>query len=163
MKPRMLHVEVTYRGDAEMAAKEIVPIVNEAMEFVARWWHQKILPKHFTTGGGRKYGYAKRGKRYMIRKARVKGHQEPLMWSGDLKRMVTRRFEARSLKTRAQTRVILKGPAHLRRHPRGSGPDMGKELTTTTQGEVDAMARMIDRRVTRKLNNLKGTRTKRIV
>lgn len=44
------------------------------------------LDRHFQVGAESRYGYAKRGKRYMIRKAKKYGHQKPLVFSGRMQR-----------------------------------------------------------------------------
>lgn len=46
------------------------------------------LMKHFSLGASQRYGYAKRTKRYMMKKAAIMHHQIPLVFTGVLKSVV---------------------------------------------------------------------------
>lgn len=56
----------------------------------AERWHSNTLPRHFDSGASMRYGYAPRTPRYDRRKMRVKGHRQPLVWSGTLMRSALR-------------------------------------------------------------------------
>ena len=102
----MLQVQVTYRGDAEATARQMASAVNEGIAKAIRFRHRSFLPRHFSPAAASRYHYKRRKWKYIQRKLRVKGHTDPLTWSGDMKRMVLRRLEVRTLKAKASGRGI---------------------------------------------------------
>lgn len=90
--------------------------VIDAMGVVAKTWHDRYLPGHFTQAGGKKYGYQPRAGenesakipnpgysansrlgfsspkmienwKYAWRKRKIKRHSRPLVWSGQSEEM----------------------------------------------------------------------------
>lgn len=55
-------------------------------------WQRTIAPGHFTPGARFKYGYKPRSKSYEAKKKAIKGHNVPLVWSGDSRKTVKSRF-----------------------------------------------------------------------
>lgn len=140
---------ITYQASPEHTLAVLNKSVKHALNIVGHHWHSKILPRHFETSAVAKYGYQKRTKKYQIRKARQKGHQRPLEFSGQLKEAVLRR--ARIISTSKRVKVHLKGPKYLWKY-QANQPDKARELTATTESEVKELADVLER-VT--LNDLK--------
>ena len=158
----MIKTMITYRGDAEVAAKEIKPIISAALGFAIEYRHRHQLRRHFERVAASRYHYKRRGWKYVQRKQRVNGHNNPLMWTGDMKQQVLRRLEVRTLKTRARASGRMKGPAYLHMRPKGNHPPMADELNKDTQAELRRLAQLVDRRSTRAINALKTARSTKI-
>jgi hypothetical protein len=138
-------------GAPKAHLKAFRPAVKQALQDTLEMWWRRLLPKHFRAGAVGRYGYDKRTRKYQIRKAQKKGHQQPLVFTGDLKRMVTRRAAFSGSRTRAT--VTLQGPWYaqmIRKNTRG--PDIAGEVTTVTPAEQRVMDQLVDRNVTRALN-----------
>ena len=84
----MLKTKITYRKDPAVAAKKLKAIVAEALAWVIKYRHGRILKNHFTASAGGRYHYKRRTAKYVQRKMRKFGHQDPLVWSGDMKRQI---------------------------------------------------------------------------
>ena len=140
-------------------ARELRGIAGAAMGDTLENWHRNTLDRHFERDAVQRYRYAARSQRHINRKRRRNGEALPLVFTGDLKRQVTRIAEIRPLKTKADAILKMKGPAyvHMRQSPKHKH-HLADELTRVTKGEADAMARKVDEKMTRDLNNLKQTR-----
>lgn len=95
-------------------------------------WHAKYVGLHFKAGAFARYGYANRTKAYQDRKQRTHGHRNPLVWSGESRRMVMR--EVRISATSKTATGKLRTPPHFK-YRRGHA-DKDKELRAVTQGEL---------------------------
>ncbi len=164
-----LQFEITYSGlaDVKVTKKAFARAVNAAFIKAIRWWHRKVLPKHFQVGAERRYRYGRRTEKHRVRKVRAKGHGRPLVFSGDMEREVRSRITLKAAKTKPKVRGRMLGPDYLRPAGRpaltknsimgaaGSRqPDMGAEITHTTNFEQANMGRMIKAHVLRQLNRL---------
>jgi hypothetical protein len=117
--------------------------MTDAWAKVGEYWHQTILPKHFTREGDREYGYAPRTRAYMIRKARKFGHQDPLVFSGELKREAFRICDVRN--TSKGAKVVLHVPAYTTQTGRrNSGPNKEMELMDISVGDADRLAKFME-------------------
>lgn len=130
-------------------------ISKAAWERVGAYWHERILPKHFTTEAASQYGYEPRGRKYMIQKAAAKGHQRPLVYKGDLERAVTRLRDVSSVRARGSdtgaVNVRLSGPRYLHQRPQPKQPNLALELSSVSDRDADELARVIDEFVTAEL------------
>ena len=141
-------------GGPTVMLREFAPVMKAVLQEVVEIWHRRYLPRHFQTGAVAQYNYQKRSRDYMRRKARRKGHQMPLVYGGDLKRQVTR--SARIMGSRRRAVASMSGPSYLYRYRKDSRqPDMADELTRVTANEERQLAVLIERKATRKLNELR--------
>lgn len=141
VRARML---VTWDPDTKL--RDIASIVGERMEAELRNWHANVMGGHFAPGAPGRYSYKPRNRRYMIRKAKQKGHQNPLVWSGNLKAMVEGLF---GISHRGQApvraRLRLHGPRYLYQYRKDfQQPDKAAELTRLTPDELEAMRARVD-------------------
>lgn len=127
----------TYSGLAPVLLKrEIGTLAREAGHFAGVYWHQHFRPLHFLPIAFARYGYAVRSKKYSVRKYRLKGHSDPLVFSGESRR----RTEIEDVRARyrggvAHVSVVMHAPTlNFRRHP--ESPDMRGELTTLIPEEL---------------------------
>lgn len=143
----------TTRKGIGLTVREWKPIIKEAWEAGARFWYERFLPKHFTRSGAAQYYYAPRTKNYMITKARKHGHQDPLVFTGRLKREVTSFFDVRS--TARGAKVVLHGPRYLYQYrKRLNDPDKAAELTRIIASEARAIEGAIDKFIQRRVDVL---------
>ena len=169
---------ITYVASPEVTRRQLPKIVKEALLEVGEDWHKRILPKHFTREGARRYGYRDRTKEHQRRKGRRFGHQDPLVFSGDMKRQVLRRQEIKA--TSKKMTVILRGPKYMfmfRKTARGTLKglkgaarrsaalmamgDKAAELTATTREELLEQARLLDQKIQEKIDGITTRETKR--
>jgi hypothetical protein len=121
-------------------------ILATAWNDVGEFWHEHILPKHFTTRGAAEYGYQPRSKRWMIRKAKKYGHQNPLVWTGELKRQALRMRDVRASSSGA--RVVIHGPRYLYQYRKNANdPRKAQELAMISIGDAEALAAVMDKAV----------------
>lgn len=74
--------------DTEWLKKNAIPgAVTDGLVKAAHQYLGLQLPKRFTVGAARRFGFPVRKKGYMIYKAKRKGHQRDLVFSGNLERM----------------------------------------------------------------------------
>lgn len=135
--------------------------VREALTETALDWKAGTLPRHFEPGAVNRYGYTKRSKSYMLRKARVMRHQKPMVWTGRMSQeLLNQAGVIRHQASGGSRRVSLtmwsramnfwagrnrQGHTHRdRKH------DFAAELTATTPDELEAMARDSERRTQEK-------------
>ena len=157
----MLRGTITFVGDADVTQKELRAALKPELEEVGKFWHDRLFPGHFRTGAAGKYKYAPRSFKHSERKRKRFGHSLPLVFTGDLREQVTRMAKISS--TAKGARVTLVGPKYLYMYRKSYGqPDKAAELTAVTKLEVRAMARLLDRRLTKRLNEVKQSRTVKI-
>ena len=174
----MIHCTITYTrlADVKVAKKHFARLANAAFIRAIRWWHRKVLPKHFQAGAERRYRYQSRSSKYAVYKseiARISSRQYdlPLVYTGELRRQVTSRIQLKAMKTKPKVRGRMSGPQYLRPAGRparttgrdgGRQPDMGAELTRTTNFEQANMIRMIKAHIIKGLKRLKNRRKKKV-
>jgi hypothetical protein len=93
--------------------------MKAAFHDLALFWHKHILPKHFKPGAEAEYGYSPRESKYLRRKYARWGHKTPLVWSGEMKRLLLQRSSANISSTSRGFRIKLFGGGHAnytRRH-----------------------------------------------
>lgn len=98
---------------------------------------EKFLPKHFQPGPetqpGGAYGYPRPNAFYVRRKQRLKGHSDPLVWSGRLRREALRsgRQNITATKTRSKTRFRT-----VHKQPPGKTQERIAQLSAITSPET---------------------------
>lgn len=149
---------VTMNGSPAQKIRGLTAALRPALESAIRLWHRTMLPKHFLPLAMTRYGYQLRKKGYMIRKARKKGHQNPIMWTGDTKRRmqaITVTSTGRSNRA-ARAKGSMPVPWYITVRSRGGKrPDYKKELTATTPDEIEILKNHIREQF---LGNLSLTR-----
>ncbi len=117
----------------------------------------RTLKKHFEnrpeTRPGGEYGYERRTKKYQIQKARKKGHQKPLVFSGDMQRTVT--GTSRVTATQHRWRVYARTGKTLRTL---LSQQIKDELEAVSQSEVDHYLSLMERRYAQLANRPENQR-----
>jgi hypothetical protein len=146
----------------KLAIRKQNNIRRESMREVGTYWHGHFREKHFTREGASEYGYAQRSRGYMIAKARVKHHQDPLVWSGE-SREQSRALHVVPTATQAEAKVkvILHTPK-LNYIPKGGTINLRDEMTRVSQREVTVLAGVAGDSLDRQFNALSDRSTTRI-
>lgn len=136
----------------KIAKRELNNINKGTMQDVGEYWHNHFREKHFTTAGAREYGYAPRARGYMIAKAKKKGHQLPLVWTGVSRlRSMFPRIVATASKANAKVRIVLNMP-QLNRIPR-----LREEMERVSQRELSILGNVVVESQERRHSALKDT------
>ena len=156
----MYKATITWVGSPEHTLGEFRLAVKPELAWIGGHWHSRYLPGHFEQSAAGKYGYKRRGKQYLIDKARAVGHTRPLEYTGDMKAMLTRM--ARISSTAKGAKVAMTGPRYLYAFRKDlAQPDKAAEVTATNTEEATLFAQLLDRRLTRRLNGVTTTQTTR--
>jgi len=124
-----------------VSASQLRAVFKKAYEDTARYWHKHMLPKHFTRAGAIEYGYTKRTEKYMKRKAKKWGHQDPLVYSGNLRdrAKLTRDIRANS----KQGKVVMRGlPSYVFKYYNSSPVKKHLELVKASEREKEILRRV---------------------
>jgi hypothetical protein len=110
-------------------------------EETGRTFHHQMRPARFTHKHAREAGYMKRKPGYEKRKFRRFGHTYPLVWSGEVKRLVaTARIKARKGTGQAGNQggvqVIYPGARKLNLRSKHTNIRMNEEFTRVTDREA---------------------------
>jgi hypothetical protein len=166
---------IEYKRSPAQVMRRAVEGVRLGLEAAAREWHEDIMPVHFTVAGGRRYAYQPRsgdnepprlprgkpGKygqstrsnpHYSWRKRREKGHNRPLVWSGDSEADARSAVKISSRKQRGTegrvqaTAVMPNLPKYFyQRRKDLNAPDKPAELTRVLAEEEQRFARTAER------------------
>lgn len=157
---------VSYEGLAVFAKRRGVAVKtsNAAIRFanfaVANYWHQHILPRHFSRGNKRRYHHQRRKYVYSkIKRLKAQGRQytdpqtgktehEPVVKGGTVDLAYKGSSERKARSTRA-IRVSKNGfviklvvPRYIVIRRRGNYPNMKREIQTTTLEESKEMRKV---------------------
>ncbi len=141
--------------------KDLNKIIKKVWAATAEHWHRHQRPKHFTTAGGREYGYTPRsGQRgskrkrfkgsYTQRKIQKHGHDRPLEFSGTSRQLT--RIQNIVATSKGAT-IRMRAPA-LNFKPKGSAVNMREELTTISAGDLANLKRVANVTFQRELREL---------
>ncbi len=142
---------ITYRGfDPDDPEKGMWKALRTAFRAAAMFWHWRYLPFHFTPGGARVYGFDRRSGPYEERKLKIKGHRNPLQWSGALKAAAKAPPKITASRRGGTNRITailrMDVPDYAaRRYLRRSMPDMADELVRVRDSELLEIGRVIER------------------
>ncbi len=145
----MLKTKVIYSHDPVDDPKRMESAVREALRTALVYWRRTYAKEHFEPGAVNRYNYQSRTKLYMLRKARVKKHQKPLVWSGTLRQMVLGQFpQPRVTRSGSEIKghMALRVPTYTYYTKTKSGtpaPPKYDELVATNDQEADTMAQIV--------------------
>lgn len=100
-KGQLFSVVLVFNENFLKALKRAPEILQEGVMKAAQYWHARMLPKHFTRGAGKKYGYGDRSRSYMKRK----GNKPHMVFSGALERQSTSNAEFKPSRTGVATKM----------------------------------------------------------
>ena len=85
----MIQMKATIAYGFDDRVKVLHKAAFEAAAQAAKYWQKTYVRGHFDISAARWYGYENRSRQYMIRKAKRFHHQNPLVWSGRAKQLLT--------------------------------------------------------------------------
>lgn len=120
----------------------------------------RTLKKHFEnnaeTRPGGAYGYEARTKKYQIRKAKKQGHQKPLVFTGDMQRVVT--GTSRVTATQHRWRVYARTGKRLTLQ---LGQQIKDELEAVAEAEISHYISLMGKRYAQLSNRPENRRKRR--
>jgi hypothetical protein len=143
---------IQYQGDPETLKKQFLPEVKATLQEMVDQWHNETLPGHFTPAAVARYGYRKRTKKYMIQKAKKRGNQNPLMWTGDLRRQAMRR--AKITGTSKSATATMTTPWYTTKRFKGNAT-YADEMTAVALPEAQQMAIEMQHKLVERLETVK--------
>ena len=160
MIPLRANIEII--GNFEAQRKRTPKIIKAVLSEGAAYWHKRFAPRHFRSGAATRYGYTPRSDSWRKRKRRVKGHAQPLVWTGRTKRQVTR--AARLTGTSRAVTVNMRVEAYVFYRKRGARGEinMAAEITRMVSPEKREIHRHMDRALERELNRVAERKVIRI-
>lgn len=140
----MITIQSNMLGVFKGMKTELPSSIKKGMQAVAFNWHEKTLGGHFLPSAMMKYNFAPRNRGYMIKKAKMYGHQDPIRFSGESKRLLTQQAVVSA--SDKQARVKMTGPFYLKfRGKKQNGPDLMSEIIRVTEEERQQMEDMLIR------------------
>jgi hypothetical protein len=149
----LITIDMELRGAEALRQRDVNDALRRALEGMCLRWRRQYLPKHFTKGGAREYGYQPRqGERnplkrgsYSNRKLRLFSHVLPNVYTGELRRLSLQgpqTVRATVTRTRARVRAVLPRKANFRLH----------ELKIVSSRERAALEQFLVQRIEFELN-----------
>lgn len=145
----MLTIQENLAQGPKAVATEFKARLKDELDALGRRWHRDILPHHFEVSAGQRYGYQPRTRAYMIRKAKVKHHQKPLVWSGRTETGM--RQQARISVVKSTVKVTMTAAKFLNIRRNATAPDLAAEATANNPVELGEMQQRFALRMTEHL------------
>lgn len=149
--PIALRGEILFEGLPAMSRRDRNELLREVHKQMGRFWHNELLPPHFTRTAKSKYrhklrtiGYRKKKKK-LAEKGIVKGGGEvDNLFTGLLKESLEGVGTVKAYPKRATIRMT--GPRYITMRPyRSNQPDKAGEILRVTRGEADEIAKVGER------------------
>lgn len=142
---------IRYKGIAGMGKREwnnnfLKPSFYE----VGKFWHEYVLPKHFTEAGAREYGYKPRSAKYTKAKVTFLKHNKPLVWSEEL---LNSTKKANIYATFKRVRVTLPNARKANYRSSPNAPNMADELRRLSKNDIYGLAAVLNNHI---LKRIKG-------
>ncbi len=151
----MIQGTVVIKGSPKKMKGLFGDFVKAGMQQLAKDWHKDILPGHFEVNARKRYRYASRSKKYRDYKEKHLPNAPDLVYSGTLRDIMTRAIAVSGTKKKVKGSMTAPRYAYMKRNP--FDPDKMDEATRVTKKEVMAMAKLLHKKVTKRLNQIKAT------
>lgn len=165
-----LFLEITDDQPADIGKRRFAEFSRQGMNAIGLLWDGFFKMLHFEENAASRYGYAIRGKKYQARKERSASRRSrhhspdaarPLILTGALRRAVRMSSPPRAFPTRVTVQIPT--PHYVAMRPRRPGiPNLGLELTATTNAERREMQDEYHREVEKALKDWREPKTTRI-
>jgi len=164
------YVKIEFDPDIAISKRARNEMLRAAHGAQALEWHRKFVKLHFDQPARYRYGYARRkyqrrkevAAKQKARRVRVKmGGRRDLVYSGLTRHKMLRPPYVRAYPTRAH--LTYATPSYVNTNYRPGRPQLGKELTAVTPGEIRHLEKTIEVKINRDLRDLKGRYAKRTV
>ncbi|MGE0605549.1 MAG: hypothetical protein AB7O62_00380 [Pirellulales bacterium] len=153
--PLTVLIKLKEKRPLDITVREWPQILRESHEEVGRFWHEKILPRHFGPGAERVYHYRRRTKKYRDYKAESGHGTVDLVWSGTLQTSLTEHATVKGFPSRV--RVEMNGPKYIPKRPRtNKQPPLYEEVTRVTKTERKELAAILKQAILRRITAKRG-------
>jgi hypothetical protein len=172
-------------GGPDVRGPHVRRVIKDANFEVVRSWHKLFVPEHFQTSANARYAYSPRkgdgepqfvpkvdskgrtkmvrNRAYSWRKRRQKGHNRPLVWSGQSERAATAMIRVSGNSRQARgVLAMLPRYFYMYRLDVGNRINKARELTKTTAAEVAVLAHIHKTFVTKTLQEIRDRKVKRV-
>jgi hypothetical protein len=152
-------VEIKFTRPPEMAVRQFYKARQDAWQTAGHFWHDDILPRHFTQRAKDLYGNKKRSERYLKRKERRKkkyGGNVDNVYTGAMEEAVKKTVYIRASAINANLRMV--GPRYMNMK-NFRQPDKVAEITKVLSGEANEVKVVYAKDVYERLENSTPTTT----
>ena len=150
----MIQGTVVIKGSPKKMKGLFGDFVKAEMKQLAKDWHKDILPSHFQANAKKRYRYATRTIKYTRYKEKYLSSAPDLVYSGTMRDIMTRAISVSGTKKKVKRTMTV--PRYFWMRPKNH-PDKADEATRVTKKEVMAMAVLLNKKVTKRLNQIKAT------
>lgn len=98
----MIETTLQIVNPAKYKVKQFKSATRLAMEQIALYWHEKLLPKHFTSKAIGEYGYKQRAKLTVMKKMKYGTANTPMVKTGKLKNAMMQQSQINNIKTKSK-------------------------------------------------------------
>jgi hypothetical protein len=135
---------ITYRGaDPGLPKRQFNNMKKACYGAIAQHWFEQYRPLHFRESAYSRYRFKARARDYVKRKRKRKGHNRPMVWSGESERLSRM---ARITSTNKGGKVAMSARKLNFRHP-ASVINMAEELRKVNKIEVKEIQKVFDKRL----------------
>lgn len=148
--------------DAEVKGKSLLlsvramrKVTKYCFYLLGKYWHEKILPKHFTTGAYGEYGYQPRSAAHQARKQKKFQHGLPNVFTGVMRDEVLRKDNQDVRDTSTGVKIHIHGPQHLYAYRKDyDQPDKAAELIAVSERDRELLSRFMQKHLTSEATKL---------
>ena len=166
MLPAIMILRFELERPADIGQRTWRTIGRDIHHRVGEYWHKHFLPRHWKRGASTRYGYQARSGKYRRKKAALakrgvaKAPNTDLLFTGRLREAMVDYADIRAFPTRFS--VSMYGPKYVSMRPKNpSMPNMGAEITATTDSEQQQLADLAEKRMERLVNAFMSTKKKK--
>lgn len=154
-----LRHKITYINDPEIQLRRFNRALGKAMRVAGNRALKRYVPARFSAVGSKDLGYKDRSRGYRSRKRARKGHDNPYVYSGEMKR---RALAGRKVRT-SPKKITITVPitAEDRRNLRSKGYDVKRDMSSVSPRELKSVAAIVAERLPIELTKSKETRRER--
>jgi hypothetical protein len=139
--------------DAKVKNKSLllsIPAMRKLTKYcfylLGKYWHEKILPKHFTTNAYGEYGYQPRSAAHQARKQKKFQHGLPNVFTGVMRDEVLKKESQDVRDTSTGVKIHIHGPLHLYTYRKDyKQPDKAAELIAVSSRDRELMGRFMQK------------------
>jgi hypothetical protein len=129
-----------------LSARAMRKVTKYCFYLLGKYWHEKILQKHFTTGAYSEYSYKYRSAKHQERKQKKFGHSLPNVFTGRMRDRVLSRANQDVRETSKGVRIHIHGPLYLYAYRKDyKQPDKAAELVAVSNRDRELMARFMQK------------------
>lgn len=161
-----LRVVTKETAPPDIAKRRLPRMMRDVYTHVGETWQRKMLRNHFKSAARFIYNHQRRTWKYIQHKIRAArrgkvqgGGRIDNVYSGLLRKLMTRRHIVRGYPTRATIKMV--GPSYITMRPRDpKKPNKARELLTITPGEERQLDQAAESRFQHLYQAIRDTRTK---